>query len=255
MHGVRKESSSTTCLCVVFDASAKTSSAHSLNDQLLTGPSLYPKLTSVITQFHQYRIAASANISKMFREILLHPNECDFHLFLCYFPSTHQIETCRLKRLTFSVSSSPFLATKVLCEAAADHKEKFPKTAEVINNSFYIDDCLIGAATLEEAKELQVEINQLLSKAGMMLQKWRTNCSDLLESIPEHLCEKSLHPLSLGLVTKSPETYGKELGVHWDTLNDIFFVAVPNLRHLSHPTKHQVTSAISRVYEVLGWFL
>ena len=41
MHGVRKESSSTTRLRIMFDASAKTSSGHSLNDQL-TGPSLYP---------------------------------------------------------------------------------------------------------------------------------------------------------------------------------------------------------------------
>ena len=254
MHGVQKESSSTTRLRIVFDASAKTSSGHSLNDQLLTGPSLYPKLTSVITQFRQHRIAASADISKMFTEILLHPNERDFHRFLRYSPSSHQIETCRMKRLTFGVSSSPFLATKVLRQAAADHKEEFPEAAEVIINSFYVDDCLTGAATLEESKELQVELNQLLSKAGMTLRKWRTNCSDFLESIPEHLCEKSLHPLSLGLVTKSPETYGKALGVHWDSLNDVFFVAVPDLRDLSHPTKRQVTSAISRVYDVLGWF-
>ena len=152
----------------MFDASAKMSSGHSLNDQLLTGPSLYLKLTSIITQFRPPRIAASADISKMFREILLHPNERDFHRFLCYSPSLHQIETCRMKRLTFGVSSSPFLATKVLHQAAADHKEE---AAEVINNHFYVDDCLTGTATLEEAKELQVELNQLLSKAGMMLRK------------------------------------------------------------------------------------
>ena len=132
MHAVRKESSSTTRLRIVFDASAKTSSGHSLNDQLLTGPSLYPKLTSVITQFRQHRIAASIDISKMFREILLHPNERDFLRFLRFSPSSHQIETCRMKRLTFGVSSSPFLATKVLRQAAADHKEEFPKAAEVI---------------------------------------------------------------------------------------------------------------------------
>ena len=101
----------------------------------------------------------------MFREILLHPNEHDFHQFLRYSPSSHQIETCRMKRL----SSSSFLATKVLRQAAADHKEEFLKAAEVINNSFYVDDCLTGAATLEEVKELQVELNQLMSKAGMML--------------------------------------------------------------------------------------
>ena len=152
------------------------------------------------------------------------------------------------------MSSSPFLSTKVLRQAAADYKEEFPKAAEVINNSFYVDDCLTGLATLEDAKELQVGLNQLLSKPGMTLRKWRTNCSDFLKSIPEHLCEKSLHPFSIGLITKSPEIYGKALRVHWDTLNDVFFVTVPDLRDLSHPTKRQVTSEISRVYDVLEWF-
>ena len=64
-----------------------------------------------------------------------------------------------MKKLTFGVSSSSFLATKVLRQAAADHKEEFPKAAEVINNSFHIDDCLTGAATLEEAKEVQVKLS------------------------------------------------------------------------------------------------
>ena len=71
MHGVVKESSTTTKLRVVFDASAKTSTGYSLNDILLPGPSLYPKLTKMINQFCLNKIGMSDDILKMFREISL----------------------------------------------------------------------------------------------------------------------------------------------------------------------------------------
>ena len=67
MHGVTKESSTTTKLRVVFDASAKTTSGFSLNDTLLTGPSLYPSLSSILNRFRCHSIGMSADISKMFR--------------------------------------------------------------------------------------------------------------------------------------------------------------------------------------------
>ena len=51
MCRVVKEASTTTKLHVVFDASAKTSSGVSSNDQLLSGPNLYPHLASMILAF------------------------------------------------------------------------------------------------------------------------------------------------------------------------------------------------------------
>ena len=48
MHGVEKAMSTTTKLRVVSDASAKTSTGVSLNGTLITGPSLYPELTTVL---------------------------------------------------------------------------------------------------------------------------------------------------------------------------------------------------------------
>ena len=75
MHGVSKESSSTTKLKIVFDGSANTSNGISLNDSLLTGPNLYPLISTILTQFCSYKYVISGDISKMFREIVLHPKE------------------------------------------------------------------------------------------------------------------------------------------------------------------------------------
>ena len=134
---------------VVFDASTKTTSGYSLNDQLLAGPSLYPNLSTVISKFRCHRVAFAGDISKIFHGILLHAEE-DYHRFLKCSP-TDQIEHWRMFRLTFRVTSSPYLATQVLHEAAADLKDKYPLASNVILESFYVDDCLAGADTLDDA--------------------------------------------------------------------------------------------------------
>ena len=48
MHAVKKDSSVTTKLRVVFDASAKTSTDVSLNDTLMVGPTLHSSLVDVL---------------------------------------------------------------------------------------------------------------------------------------------------------------------------------------------------------------
>ena len=65
MHGVIKETSTTTKLRVVFDASARSQSGMSLSDTLLPGPSLYPKLTIVLNCFRHHSIGFSADVLKM----------------------------------------------------------------------------------------------------------------------------------------------------------------------------------------------
>ena len=51
IHAVRKESSTTTKVRAVFDASAKSSTGVSLNDLLLVGPTIHPLLIDVLLRF------------------------------------------------------------------------------------------------------------------------------------------------------------------------------------------------------------
>ena len=57
MHVVCKESSSTTEVRAVFDASAPSSSGVSLNDMLLVGPTIHPPLVDVLLRFRLHHIA------------------------------------------------------------------------------------------------------------------------------------------------------------------------------------------------------
>ena len=82
MHAVNKESSTTTKIRAVFDASAKSSSGVSLNDLLLVGPTVHSSLIDVLLRFRLHRIAITTDVSKMYRAIQLAHQDRDLHRFV-----------------------------------------------------------------------------------------------------------------------------------------------------------------------------
>lgn len=213
VHGVFKETSTTTKVRAVFDASARSTTGSSFNDLLLPGPNLYPPLTDVLVRFRGHRIAMTADISKMFREILLQEPERDWHRFLLR-TEGGAVQDCRMLRLTFGVKSSPYLATQVLRTLADLHAHSHPLAAHSILTEFYVDDVLTGAEDIDSAEKLRVQLCDLLSQAGMLLRKWRTNSDELRSLIPTELLEKDSAAVS---IQPTPQAQ-KALGVHWDTL-------------------------------------
>ncbi len=55
-----------------------------------------------------------------------------------------------MRRLTFGVRASAFIATQVLLKLADLHQTTHPVAANLIRTSFYVDDSLTGASTVEE---------------------------------------------------------------------------------------------------------
>jgi hypothetical protein len=72
-HPVFKETSSTTKTKVVFDGSAKTSNGLSLNDILQVGATVQQDLYSVVLRFRTHQVCFTADIAKMYRQIVVHP--------------------------------------------------------------------------------------------------------------------------------------------------------------------------------------
>ena len=105
MHAVMKDSSSTTKLRVVFDASARTSSCFSLNDTLLVGPTLYPNITDILMRFRTFPVAISGDISKMYHASDLSPSDRDSHCFVWRTDTTSQPLDYRMMRVTFGVAA------------------------------------------------------------------------------------------------------------------------------------------------------
>jgi len=64
----------------------------------------------------------------MFREVWLHEDERDLHRFLLR-TAEGAIMDCRMKRLTFGVRPSPFLATQVIRHLALQHQDTHPEAS------------------------------------------------------------------------------------------------------------------------------
>ena len=155
---VRKETSTTTKLRAVFDASMKTMSGVSLNDLLMVGPTIHPPLINVLLRFRMHRIAIVADISKMYRAIELPTSDRDLHRFVWRASPNEPLQDYRMTRVTFGVSSSSFVANMSVKQNAVDFSHKYPLVAEVVDESFYVDDCLTGANSVEEGIKLQRQL-------------------------------------------------------------------------------------------------
>ena len=115
-----------------------------------------------------------------------------------------------MTRVTFNVAASPYLAVKTLQQIAVDHSDD-PLASYHITQSFYVDDLLAGANSLEEAIALRVSLCQVLSKGiYFKLRKFRSSSTQVIESIDPSFREKlpikgltdlhsSPHPKAYGL--------------------------------------------------------
>ena len=162
----------------------------------MTGSTLHPSLTVVLTRFRTHHIAINWNISKMFHGVVLHPSERDYH---CILLRTEQgaLEDWRMCRLTFGVKSSPYIATQVLQQAASEYAHKYPAVSRCKLNDFYVDNCLTGAPTVSAAQTLQHQLCSLFEEVGMLLRKWRSNSSAFIQATPEELRDASSREVAI----------------------------------------------------------
>lgn len=250
MHAVRKDSSTTTKIRAVFDASMKTASGVSLNDMLMVGPTVHPSLVDVLIRFRMHRIAIVADISKMYRAVELPPSDRDFHRFVWRSNPGDTLQDCRMTRVTFGVSSSSFVANMAVKQNAADYAHEYPLAAKVVDEGFYVDDCLTGADSLEESIELRRQLQELFAKADFLLRKWNSSNPSILREVPPELRDDQT---SL-TISDQDEVYTKTLGIEWHSVLDHFRLSVSS--HPSHSTltKRALVSDIAKTYDVLGWF-
>ncbi|XP_050066069.1 uncharacterized protein LOC126555151 [Aphis gossypii] len=185
-HPVLKLSSLTTKTRVVFDGSARTTSGLSLNDVLMRGPTVQEDIFSILTRFRKHQYVITADIEKMFRQIMVAEEDCHLQRVLWRANPSEEIRTYNLLTVTYGTTPASFMATQCLVTLAQEYKNKNRKVAQVIDRDFYMDDLMTGCDTVEECMQLQKDITVVLESAKLPLRKWCSNSPTIIATISDN---------------------------------------------------------------------
>ncbi|XP_076660027.1 uncharacterized protein LOC143363307 [Halictus rubicundus] len=238
-HAVTKVTSTTTKLRVVFDGSAKTTSGISCNDAQSVGPVIQDDLFTILIRFRQHHIVLTADIEKMYRQVLVAPRDRAYQRILWRETPTEPLAVYELNTITYGTASAPFLATRVLKEVSLRCSDAH--ISGIIARDFYVDDLITGADTVKEAQVIKTSIEETLSASGFKLRKWASNA-------PAALCNNEGSDRLIDLqTTKDPKT----LGLLWSPLGDELRVSVTESGY-SRLTKRIILSEIAKIFDPLG---
>lgn len=244
-HAVFKESSITTKLRVVFDASCKTSSGLSLNDTLFVGPTIQDDLFSILARFRTFRYAITADVTKMYRQILIDESQRPLQRILWRESPRDDLKTFELLTLTYGTASASFLAIRAMRKLAEDETNSFPIGSKIVLRDFYVDDLITGASTLQEALKIKKQTSELLSKGGFELTKWSSNHPSLQNAEGPH--NKELY------LSSEYDRETRALGLVWSCQSDVFkFTSIGHHFPLERPTKRSILARIALIFDPLG---
>lgn len=242
-HAVIRESSSTTKLRVVFNASLKTNSGYSLNDVLKIGPKVQKDVFDMVLRLRTYPILIVADIEKMYRMIWIDKSHRKLQRILWRDDVTGNVVHYELNTVTYGTASASFLATRVLHDIGLKYKDLQPEVSKIILNNFYMDDLIFGHHDLDKAIELKANIDKTLSKHGLQLRKWVSNNPRVIKKSDD---SQNTEFYILG----DDET--KTLGTAWNTKSDTIHYNFQLKIDLSIITKRTILATIGQLYDILG---
>ena len=242
-HGVLKESSLTTKLRTVFDGTAAPSGCQSINSVLYTGPKQHTDLFVMLLKFRLYAVALIADIERMFCQIKVKPKDRDCLRFFWRFENKSEVDILRLTSLPFGLKCSPFIAIRCLRELANSLMKVYPRASNLILNSFYVDDFIGGADTIDEAIEIINELKTVCNLGGFNLRKWSSNETSVLDSVNSK--SENLHSFDVY------DCDSKVLGMQWLREADQFTFSYKNLQ-VDSISKRVILSELARIFDPFG---
>lgn len=236
-HPVIRESSETTKLRVVFNASAKTKSSKSLNDIQYVGPVVQDDLFNILVRFRQHKYVFTGDIQKCYRQILINIEQRHLQMILWRDDESQPLQTLQLNTLTYGTASAPYLSTRCLLQLALECTD--PLISEVIKKDCYMDDLLTGADSEDTLAHIRKNVIKVFDSGCFPLHKFRSNCPQIFSD-----CASSE---SLDLSKQS-----SVLGVHWAPDSDTFTFGINLEQGEDKISKRKILSNTCKIFDPLG---
>jgi len=154
----------------------------SLNRALLPGLKLQTDIVDILIRFRfrLFRHAFTADICKMYRQILILPEFRAYQHILWLDSTLDQLIDYELNTVMYGVNCAPFLALRVLCAIADNDGDSFPRVREALYHQTYVDGICYGVDTPTDAVAVQLQLNSVLARSSLKLRKWSSNTPAIL---------------------------------------------------------------------------
>ncbi|XP_061720563.1 uncharacterized protein LOC133527531 [Cydia pomonella] len=237
-HGIFREGSTTTKLRVVYSGAAPTTTNKSLNSIQLPGPALQNDIFAILLRFRQYKYVACADVEKMFRQVLIQPDQRSLQMILWRENPTDPLHVYELNTVTYGQTSAPYLSQRCIRQLALECGDDV--IARVINQDIFVDDLITGDDNFQNLLDICQKTYDVLQSGCFPLRKWTFNCDVTQEESKEHFVGE--------------HTQNKTLGVGWDNKRDELYYTtkIDPLPNSSYLNKRMMLSIISQIYDPLG---
>ena len=149
----------------------------------------------------------------------------------------------RFCRLPVGLRSSPAILNSVIQKHLSQYSGSYAHVAKLLAHSFYVDDFIGGAASVQEGEEIYEASRRIMSEGGFNLRKWHTNVLNLQKTISPEINTKI-------------SSHVKVLGLGWDTDNDQLYFDLSEVIKYSRnlpPTKRSLLRLSTKNFDPLGF--
>ena len=165
---VIRDSSETTNMRIVYDASARAyDAAPFVNECLESGPPLQNQLWKVLVRGRFNAVAIVEEIQKAFLQVRIRAEDRDalrFHWITREYPE--EVRTLRFTQALFGLGPSPFILGGVIQHHLNICRPDLPDAVPEIERGLYVDNLLMGDQTVEKAWKIKATSSEIFGKAS-----------------------------------------------------------------------------------------
>lgn len=236
---IKGETQTSTKVRVVYNASLKPNQdAPSLNQACFEGIDLLTNLVGLLLKFRQNKYILMSDIEKAFLQIYLKLEE-DKNKFCFFWKENERLVIYRHKTLIFGLNCSPFVLNRVINHHLNRYEEDV--TIAALKKSFYVDNFIFSTSSLHTLQEIYKNSLDVMAQGGFNLRSWMTNYGPLKEKMAID-----------STIVQHDEPLEKLLGYLYDPEGDTIKLADFKVNKTPNPTKRQILSQISQVFDPLS---